>query len=139
KLNLPRELLASGYSTPTTHAHYPQGLLSCLYQLKSQLPFDFDLTSHANERLSAMRHLQVLQTDDVVVYDRGYFSYVLLHRHAQTGIHAIFRLEENSYNEIKTFFASAETDTQITLLPSPQRQRSEEHTSELQSRGHLVC
>jgi hypothetical protein len=46
----------------------------------------------------------------------------LLHRHAQTGIHAIFRLEENSYNEIKTFFASPETDTQITLLPSPQRQ-----------------
>src|SRR5438477_651916 len=122
KINLPRELLACGYSTPTTNAHYPQGLLSCLYQLKSQLPFDFDLTSHANERLSAMRHLQVLQTDDVVVYDRGYFSYVLLHRHAQTGIHAIFRLEENSYNEIKTFFASAETDTQITLLPSPQRQ-----------------
>jgi len=122
KINLPRELLACGYSTPTTNAHYPQGLLSCLYQLKSQLPFDFDLTSHANERLSAMRHLQVLQTDDVVVYDRGYFSYVLLHRHAQTGIHAIFRLEENSYNEIKTFFASPETDMQITLLPSPQRQ-----------------
>ena len=122
KLNLPRALLADGYSTPTTNAHYPQGLLSCLYQLKSQLPFDFDLTSHTNERLSAIRHLQVLETDDVVVYDRGYFSYVLLHSHAQTGIHAIFRLEENSYNEIRAFFASPETDTQITLLPSPQRQ-----------------
>ena len=122
KINLPRALLACGYSTPTTNAHYPQGLLSCLYQLKSQLPFDFDLTSHANERLSAMRHLRVLEADDVVVYDRGYFSYVLLHRHAQTGIHAIFRLEENSYNEIKAFFASPEAGTQITLMPSSQRQ-----------------
>jgi hypothetical protein len=122
KINLPRELLACGYSTPTTNAHYPQGLLSCLYQLRSQLPFDFDLTSHANERRCAMRHLQVLETDDVIVYDRGYFSYVLLHQHVHTGIHAIFRLEENSYNEIKTFFASPETGTQITLLPSPQRQ-----------------
>jgi hypothetical protein len=122
KINLPRELLTCGYSIPTTKAHYPQGLLSCLYQLKSQLPFDFDLTSHANERLSAMRHLQVLQPDDVVVYDRGYFSYVLLHRHVTTGIHAIFRLEENNYNAIKTFFASPETDTLITLMPSPQRQ-----------------
>lgn len=122
KINLPRELLACGYATPTTQANYPQGLLSCLYQLKSQLPFDFDLSGHANERLSAMRHLQLLRTDDVVVYDRGYFSYVLLHRHSQTGIHAIFRLEENSYNEIKTFFASPETDTPITLLPSPHRQ-----------------
>jgi len=113
---------ACGYSTPTTNAHYPQGLLSCLYQLKSQIPLDFDLTSHTNERLSAMRHLEVLETDDVVVYDRGYFCYVLLHRHAQTGIHAIFRLEENNYKPIQTFFASPETDSQITLLPSPQRQ-----------------
>jgi hypothetical protein len=104
-----------------TTAHYPQGLLSCLYQLKSQLPFDFDLASHANERLSAMRHLEVLQTDDVVVYDRGYFSYLMLHRHVQTGIHAIFRLQENGSSAIKAFFASPETDTEITLEPSPQK------------------
>ncbi len=122
KINLPRELLACGYSTPGKTAHYPQGLLSCLYQLKSQLPFDFDLASHANERLSAMRHLEVLQTDDVVVYDRGYFSYLLLHRHSQTGIHAIFRLQENSSSAIKAFFASPQTDTEITLLPSPKAQ-----------------
>ncbi|MGH8648379.1 MAG: IS4 family transposase, partial [Burkholderiales bacterium] len=122
KVNLPRELLACGYSTPAKTAHYPQGLLSCLYQLKSQLPFDFELASHANERLSAVRHLEVLQTDDVVVYDRGYFSYVLLHRHAETGIHAIFRLQENSSSAIKAFFASPQTATEITLLPSLHKQ-----------------
>jgi Domain of unknown function (DUF4338)/Transposase DDE domain len=121
KINLPRQLLACGYSTPAKTAHYPQGLLSCLYQLKSQLPFDFDLASHANERLSAMRHLEVLQTDDVVVYDRGYFSYLMLHRHVQTGIHAIFRLQENGSSAIKAFFASPETDSEITLEPSPQK------------------
>jgi hypothetical protein len=120
KINLPRQLLACGYATPCTTAHYPQGLLSCLYQLQSRLPFDFDLTSHANERLSAIRHLELLQTDDVVVYDRGYFSYVLLHRHSQTGIHAIFRLQQNSSIAIKAFFASPLTDTEVTLLPSPQ-------------------
>src|SRR5215510_15814691 len=27
----------------------------------------------------------------------------------------------------------------VIAAPSPQRRRSEEHTSELQSRGHLVC
>jgi len=122
KINLPRKLLACGYSTPAPTAHYPQGMLSCLYQLKSQLPFDFDLASHANERLCAMAHLEVLQTDDVVVYDRGYFSYLMLHRHAQTGIHAIFRLQENSSSAITAFFASPQTDTEITLLPSPQKQ-----------------
>lgn len=122
KINLPRELLACGYSTPAQNAHYPQGLLSCLYQLKSQLPFDFDLASHANERLSATAHLEVLQAGDIVVYDRGYFSYLLLHRHVQTDIHAIFRLQENSSSAIKAFFASPETDIEIPLLPSPKTQ-----------------
>ena len=122
KINLPRELIACGYSTPCPAAHYPQGLLSCLYQLKSQLPFDFDLASHANERLSAIGHLKVLQPGDIVVYDRGYFSYLLLHRHAQTGVHAIFRLHESSFSAIKAFLASPQTDSEITWLPSAQIQ-----------------
>jgi hypothetical protein len=122
RINLPRQLLACGYSTPAKNAYYPQGLLSCLYQLKSQLPFDFDLAAHANERLSALGHLQVLLPEDIVVYDRGYFSYVLLHRHVQNGIHAIFRLQENSSSAIKAFFSSPQTDLEITWLPSPQTQ-----------------
>jgi hypothetical protein len=121
RINLPRQLLFCGYSTPAKNAHYPQGLLSCLYQLKSQLPFDFDLASHASERLCAMRHLEVLQPGDVVVYDRGYFSYPLLHRHITSGIHAIFRLQENSSTAIKAFFASSETDKHILWEPSSTR------------------
>ena len=31
KINLPRRLLRNGYRTPSDNAHYPQGLLSCLY------------------------------------------------------------------------------------------------------------
>ncbi len=119
KINLPRELRAFGYHTPGQMAHYPQGLLSCLYQLKSQLPFDFDLVAHANERACAMRHLEVLEENDVVVYDRGYFSYPLLHRHTQTGIHAIFRLQECSSTVIQEFFSSPHTDTEVTIDPSP--------------------
>jgi len=119
KINLPRELRAFGYQTPGEMAHYPQGLLSCLYQLKSQLPFDFDLVAQANERLCAMRHLDLLQKNDVVVYDRGYFSYLLLHRHWETTIHAIFRLQESSATVVQEFFASPQTDTVVTYDPSP--------------------
>ena len=119
KINLPRELLAYGYATPGKLAHYPVGLLSCLYQLQSRLPFDFDLVSHENERLCAIRHLESLRTGDVVVYDRGYFSYLLLHRHSSTGIHAIFRLQNNGFDAIKAFFNSPQTDTEITLELSP--------------------
>ena len=120
KINLPRELRAFGYQTPCEMAHYPQGLLSCLYQLKSQLPFDFDLVAHANERWCALRHLERLENNDVVVYDRGYFSYPMLHRHCETGIHAIFRLQESSSTVIQEFFSSPQTDTEVTIDPSPQ-------------------
>ncbi len=123
KLNLPRELLACGYPLPSDTAHYPQGLLSCLYHLPSHLPWDFDLVAHANERRCALRHLDVLEEHDVVVYDRGYFSYRLLHQHCTTGIHAIFRLQDSGFKEIQEFFTSPDTDRTVTLFPSARLQR----------------
>jgi hypothetical protein len=97
KVNLPRSLMAKGYRLPSDNSHYPQGLLSCLYQVKSQMPFDFDLAAHGNERTLALQHLKRLQQDDVVVYDRGYFSYVMLYQHLDMKIHALFRLQESSF------------------------------------------
>ena len=75
KLNLPRQLRANGYRTPSAQAWYPQGLLSCLYQLRAKMPVDFDLHAHGNERAAALGHLPALSEGDVVVYDRGYYSY----------------------------------------------------------------
>lgn len=121
KMNLPRALLAashSGYTLPSQQSHYPQGLVSCLYQLKSQIPFDFDLFHHANERTAAEQHLRALQKDDVVVYDRGYFSYRILYVHHHAGIHAIFRLPESSFCVVQNFFSSNKTDDIVTLEPS---------------------
>jgi hypothetical protein len=119
KINLPRGLVQSGYSTPAETVHYPQGLLSCLYQLQSGLPFDFDLTPGSDERQSAIRHLETLQAGDVVVYDRGYFSYLMLYRHYERGLHAIFRLRDNSGSAIDAFFANPEqTDIEISLPAS---------------------
>ena len=122
KINLPRELLACGYSVPSDQAHYPQGLLSCLYEVQSQLPFDFDLVSHGDERKCAGQHLGVLDRDDVVVYDRGYYSYRLLYQHSKTGIQAVFRLQESSSTAIREFFTSPENDTLVTIYPSQRAQ-----------------
>lgn len=118
RVNLPRSLLSFGYKLPSDKAYYPQGLLSCLYQLKSQMPFDFDLVSHVNERFCAQRHLKMLEKNDVVVYDRGYFSYVMLHQHLKSKIHAVFRLQESSFTAIRDFFSSWQTDIITTIYPS---------------------
>ncbi len=123
KINLPRKLLSSGYKLPSENANYPQGLLSCLYQVKSQMPFDFELVSHTNERACAQNHLSILEENDVVIYDRGYFSYAMLYHHFNFKIHAIFRLQNNSYTVIRDFFSSHDTDIVVTINPSTDTRR----------------
>ena len=118
KMNLPRQLLKDGYSTPSDNAHYPQGLMSCLYQLQSKIPIDFDLVTHNNERKLALTHLKSLSENDVVVYDRGYFSYVMLYEHRKQGIHPIFRIRAKARRAIDEFIASIETDKIISILPT---------------------
>ena len=123
KFHLPRSFLHLGYRTPSDSANYPQGLVSCLYQLKSKIPFDFELSPEMNERHSATRHLASLEKDDVVVYDRGYFSYLMLLEHSNRCIHPIFRLPEQSFCVIQDFFASEQTDTLVTITPSADLKR----------------
>ena len=123
KMNVPRQLRAEGYRTPSKNAHYPQGLVSCLYQLKTNIPYDFDLASHGDERKMALSHLSILRSDDVVVYDRGYFSYVLLYAHIKRDIHAVFRLKKNTYKVIDQFILSEDTDKVVEIEPSITRQQ----------------
>jgi len=117
-INLPHKLIAEGYKTPSITSHYPQGKLSCIYQLKSQVPHDFDLVSHNDERKVAIEHLKTIEKDDLVVYDRGYFSYVMLHSHLQQKKHAVFRLQQRSYEPIDKFIKSNETDEIVSINPS---------------------
>ena len=94
KINLPHELIENGYKTPSNNAYYPQGLVSCLYQLKSKIPYDFDLVKHGDERHCALSHLTSLKENDIVVYDRGYFSYAMLYYHMKAGAYPVFRLQK---------------------------------------------
>jgi hypothetical protein len=118
KVNLPRSLIGCGYKLLSDSANYPQGLLSCLYQVKSQIPFDFDLVAHVNERSCAEQHLKLLEKNDVVVYDRGYYSYLMLHRHFESKIHAVFRLQKNNSTAINEFVSSTQTDIIASICPS---------------------
>ena len=118
KSNLPRDLIKFGYKTPGNHSYYPEGLISCLYDLKKAVPYDFDLVSHMNERDCATKHLCVLKSADVVVFDRGYFSYLVVKEAFDRGIFAVFRLQRNFSNtEVKAFWESDETDKIVRVNP----------------------
>ena len=131
KLNLPRELVREGYSPPSPQAHYPQGLLSCLYQIGRRLPRDFGLHAHLDERRAAQRHLAALGPGDLVVYDRGYYSFALLQAHSERQVEAVFRLQRNASGPVREFVAGSSRDAVVTVEPT-ETARCRQPAAELQ-------
>jgi len=86
QINLPRELLSSGYKLQDEkRRYYPQGLMSCLYNLGDKFIYDFSLTADGDERSCALDHMNYVDKGDIMIFDRGYFSYLLLHQGPQSG------------------------------------------------------
>lgn len=123
KINLPRQAINYGYRSSSDNAHYPQGLLSCLYQLKEKIPTDFDLVAHGDERKVALTHLTSLAEQDVVVYDRGYFSYAVLWEHVVRGIHPVFRIQQKASVATDEFIASDDID-RIVMISLPRKAKT---------------
>ena len=87
------------YMVNNEGAYYHQGLLSCIYNLSTYIIHDFCLTNKLNERVCAADHLEFLQENDIAMFDRGYFSYLLLHQCDRKKIHPVFRLQGNLRNK----------------------------------------
>lgn len=134
KVNIPRDLVAFGFKIQDEERqHYPQGLLSCLYDVLSKTVYDFDFVSHMNERTCALQHLKILEPNDVVIFDRGYFSYLLLHEFHKKGVYVLFRLQEGSVTqEVEAFINSSKTDEMIEYVPSKRT------ISDLKKQGYFL-
>jgi len=117
KYPLPRALIKNGYRTPNANAHYPQGLVRVLYRLRSRVPVAFDLFDHDNERAAARTHLNAVSEGDVIVYDRGYYSFALAKAHLDRKVHCVFRLKRNASADVDAFLAGSQTDARVTLRP----------------------
>lgn len=119
KINLPRELLLSGYRAPNRDQYYPQGIVSTIYHLESGLIYDSLLYAGKSERDYLLKQMNTLSIDDVLVLDRGYFSYLILYQAMEKGVHLICRLQLGSVNKrIQEFIDSDLDDTMIEYYPS---------------------
>lgn len=119
KINVPRELLSSGYKAPNRDQYYPQGRLSTLYHLGSSLIHDGIFSGDKSERTCLLSHMERLQAGDVVVLDRGYFSYLVVSEATRKGIHIICRLQSGTVNKaVQAFIDSNSVDDIITYEPS---------------------
>lgn len=133
KINLPRELLLSGYTAPNKGQYYPQGLMSAIYHLGSGLIYDCLLSSDKSERHCLISQMDKLSAGDVLVLDRGYFSYFLLHQAVEKNIHLICRLQFGTMNkDIKEFYESTLTESVIDYTPS------DSVKSEIKKQGHSI-
>lgn len=119
KINLPQELLSSGYETPNKETYYPQGLVSILYALGSRHVHDCLLSSGKNERTCLIKQMDTLSSGDILVLDRGYFSYLLLYQARERNIHLICRLQSGAMNKaVERFWKSDLNDTTIDYIAS---------------------
>jgi hypothetical protein len=119
KINVPHELLKYGYKAPNKNQYYPQGLMSTLYNLGSGLIYDGLLTSGKNERICLLEHMEQLLPGDVVVLDRGYFSYLILTKAIEKGIHLVCRMQSGTVNSaVQAFWDSDKKDAIISYNPS---------------------
>ena len=118
KINLPHELLLNGYRAPNKGQYYPQGIMSAIYHLGHGFIHDC-LLSKESERHCIIRQMDTLLKNDVLVLDRGYFSYLILYKAVEKGIHLICRLQSGSMNKsVENFWKSGLTDTIIEYYPS---------------------
>jgi len=119
KINLPHELLLVGYKAPNKDQYYPQGLISTLYNLGSGLVHDCLLSADKSERHCLISQMATLSPGDVLVLDRGYFSYLILNQANEKNIHLICRLQSGTMNKtIEEFWKSELNDTVINYSPS---------------------
>jgi hypothetical protein len=122
KVVLPRALLRQGFQLENKKSHYPTGLVSTLYEVGTQFIHDISLNAHLDERKAAVKHFDHLSPGDIVVYDRGYFSYKLLLQHRRHGSDLVIRYHEAlSIREIteliKKFENTASADEIVTIGP----------------------
>ena len=119
KINIPRNLLNEEFKLSNPQSYYPQGLVSCLYDLRAKVPVDFMLNEKGDERACAREHLKILSNGDLVVYDRGYQSFGLIYNHTMSGVGLVMRMETTTtFNAVKEFSASNSVDRIVEIQPA---------------------
>ncbi len=93
--------------------------MSVIYNLGSGIIHDFLFTKNKSERHCLLEKLKVLNENDVVVLDKGYFCYLQLYRFNEKNIKLVCRLQSGSMNkEVENFWNSEMDDAIIDYYPS---------------------
>lgn len=91
KIQVSNQLRKEGYSCEMSN-RYPTGMLNATVDLMYGFVSDTEMTSNLSERAYVFEQLKKFNADDIIVMDRGYYSYELTQAFMSKKIHPIFRM-----------------------------------------------
>ena len=106
----------SHFGLANGHAKHPTLRISQLYDVLNQQTVDFKHSSFSTgERELALQHASYLQDNDLVLYDRGYYSAWLFALHIQRKTHCCMRMKAASELVSEAFGESSKREVIIDL------------------------
>ena len=133
KVLLPHnEEMRAAFGSTTIHnqrsddlGSYTFSLASVLYDVLNSITLDATLNHGDSYEVDvAAQHLSRVQKDDLVLFDRGYCSFRIMHVMAQSKGDFLVRCSRASFKEAKRLFADAEIHDLTTTLVSNQKYRN---------------
>ena len=87
----------------------PEARISSCFDVLNEIVLDAQISSRKiGEFELAQKHLEVVNKNDLLIYDRGYGAFWLMFLHLIKGLNFVIRLQEKSFNEVKSFLRSDE-------------------------------
>jgi hypothetical protein len=110
---------AYGCTVNQTGQGSPVARICVLYDVLNQLVIKGLLHPYAVSEESVV--LEVIREDNLseslLLFDRGYLSYWLIHQLLEGDTHFVMRAASNANNTVKAFLASKETDITVSIYP----------------------
>jgi len=106
-LDLSKKFSRYNFPFASQNKTYCKGYLSCLIDINNKIPINYNLSIKNNERESFLEQFKYLKKNDIIIFDRGYYSEELLVSLENINVKYIFRVKK-SLNIIKNIFDTDE-------------------------------
>ena len=90
-------------------------MLSSLVDTQSRCCIDFTITKHFNERTAAETLLRSTRKNDIVLFDRGYYSSALVQAMLSKNVDFVIRLKKDAFQGARTFYNSRLTKANVFI------------------------
>jgi len=102
----------------------PFGLASVVYDLLNRIALDAQLVEGNTYEVDlAFQQLELLQADDLIVFDRNYPDYILLAQLIHWQRHFVGRARRSSFTAVRRMLDGFGPDSQVVTIRAPKRAR----------------